>query len=169
MTSNKRIHVGMRNIKTGLSVLVCLLIYHITGLLSDPLLACITAIICMQDSVEKSVAAARHRLAGTALGALLGMLLLYLNGLINVFDLTLFLAVLGIMLFIVLCNMLGSSDAIVVGCVVLLSIVLLPTDQSPLLYSVTRLLDTFIGIFVAVLINRFVINPFKRKSHKKSA
>lgn len=153
-----RFHIGMRNVKTGLSVFVCLLLYRWIGR-DGYFLACASAIICMQGSIEKSVSSGLNRILGTACGALLGMGLLYLNQYVAIHDFTLFTATVGIILYIFFCNVIGKPDAIVIGCVVLLAIVLQQTDQSPFVYAVDRCIDTFSGIFVAILINRFIRSP----------
>lgn len=154
-------HIGMRNFKTGLAVFFCLIAYAVVGR-EGTSLACTSAIICMQDSVEKSVISGRNRLIGTVFGALLGMLLLYLNLYIPSVDLTFVTGTVGTMLLILFCNIIRKPDAIVIGCVVLLVIILQQTDQSPLVDSVNRLIDTFVGIFIAVAVNRFVRNPSRR-------
>lgn len=148
----------MRNVKTGLAVFLCLVIYRLAGQ-DGSFLACTSAIICMQDSVEKSVSSGLSRLLGTVFGAVLGTLL-YLIGHINIgFDTTILVATLGTMLMIVFCNAIKNPGAIVIGCVVLLVIVLQQTDQNPVAYGFFRLLDTAVGIFIAILINRFIQNP----------
>ncbi|MDR2296037.1 MAG: aromatic acid exporter family protein, partial [Clostridiales Family XIII bacterium] len=69
--------IGMRTVKTALSVLICMLLYRLAAPFGyttnfDAFLACTAAVICMQDSVEKSLKSGRNRLAGTGVGALLG-------------------------------------------------------------------------------------------------
>lgn len=163
-----RFHIGMRNIKTGLAVFLCLALYNQLGR-DGYFLAATSAIICMQDSVEKSVSSGLNRLLGTAFGALLGMGLLYLNLYFPYFDLTLLSATLGTVLTILFCNIIRQPDSIVIGCVVLLIIVLEQTNQTPLMYSVDRLIDTFVGIFVAILVNRYVRNPARKRTAAPAA
>lgn len=159
LTVNRiRLHIGMRNVKTGLAVFTCLLIYHFIGR-DGYFLACTSAIICLQDTVEKSVSSGINRLYGTAFGAFLGMGILYLDRLVFSVDTSIVSATLGVMLLILFCNVVHKTDAIVIGCVVLLVIVLQQTSESPFVYSVNRLIDTFFGIVVAIMINRFVLKP----------
>lgn len=158
--SKIRLHVGMRNIKTALAVFACLMIYHFWGR-DSYMLAAISAIICMQDTVEKSVSSGLNRCAGTAIGAALGTGLLYLREL-SPFDGMVLFATLGTILLIALCNAINKQDAIVIGCVVFLTVVLGQTEQTPIVYGINRLLDTFLGILIAILINRFIRNPDKR-------
>lgn len=148
----------MRNFKTALSVLVCLAFYRLIG--SDgSFMAATAAIICMQSSVEESVASGLSRIQGTAVGAVIGMGLLYLDLAIPRYDLLFFLAPVGIMIVIVLCNAMNRSEAIVIACVVLLVILLQHTDLPPFLYSVRRLADTLVGILVSIGINLLIRKP----------
>lgn len=153
-----RFHVGMRNLKTALSVSLCLLFYRLTGL-DGAFLAAVAAIICLQESVEKSVSIGIHRLTGTAFGAFMGMIFLYIDLYFPSRDLSILLATAGVVVFILFCNALRVNDSIVIGCVVFLSIVLQQSSGSPFWYSVNRLLDTAIGVVFAILINRFIRNP----------
>lgn len=152
-----RYHVGMRNVKSGLVVFLCLLLYAVMHR-DGYFLACTSAVICMQDSIEKSVTSGFNRLMGTAFGALLGVVLLYLNILIPQ-DITMVSAPLGVMMLILFCNIIRKPDSIVISCVVLLLIVLQQTTDNPLLYGVNRLIDTFLGMFMAVMVNLAIRPP----------
>ncbi|MDR3225465.1 MAG: aromatic acid exporter family protein [Clostridiales Family XIII bacterium] len=158
--------IGMRTAKTALSVFLCLLLYYLLerkGVAdgSDAFLACTAAVISMQDTIANSINRGLNRLEGTFIGALLGMAALYLMPLIQI-DFARFAALaVGIILLIVICNILGRNDAIVMGCVVFLVITLQQTLGSPLISSIYRLLDTAVGIGISVAINHFVHNPDK--------
>ena len=153
--------IGFRNLKTGLSVLACLLFYYFLNR-DGCLLASVSAIICMQDNVEKSLANGVNRLSGTAIGALQGMVFLYIDNFIDNDYLAMVLITVGVILLIWYCNLLKRRESIVIGCMVFLTI-MLGQSQSPFFYSVNRLLDTFIGVLVAVVVNRFVLNPQQKR------
>ena len=164
---SENMHIGMRNLKTGLAVLACLLIYYFTDR-EGALIAAVSAIICMQDSIEKSLINGRDRLYGTGIGALLGMALLSVKQYViqdhfgsDYF--TILLAALGVMILILICNLLHRNDTIVIGCMVFLAIVLGETDRPAVVFSLNRLMDTFAGVAVAVAINQFVFNPAARR------
>jgi len=150
--------IGMRNIKTALAVFVVLLCYQLLHR-DTVLLAATAAIICMQDSVEKTLANGLNRLLGTSAGALIGMLLLYCKQALGVQSLILLFAPLGIILIIWFCNVIHKPQAVVISCIVLLIILLEQSSQQPFIYSVNRLLDTLFGIVVAFVINRYICNP----------
>ncbi len=155
-------HIGMRNIKTALSVFICLVFYRILGREGD-FLAVASAIICMQDSVEKSVKSGLYRILGTAFGTVLGILLLYIDIYFGSVDLSIILSSLGVVLLIMLLNAFGKQDAIVIGCIVYLAIVMKTSPMDPYLYGINRLIDTTVGISIAVVVNRFIRNPDLRE------
>lgn len=163
---HSRLHIGMRNIKTALSVLVILAIYGLLGR-DNVLLATTAAIICMQDSVKGSVSSGINRMIGTAFGALIGMLLLYLQQALGRYELTLLIASAGIVLTIFVCNLIGKPETVVISCIMVLIIVLEQSGEVPYIYSLNRLVDTLIGIAVAVAINRFLLNPEAAENRKQ--
>jgi uncharacterized membrane protein YgaE (UPF0421/DUF939 family) len=129
----------------------------------DAFLACTAAVICMQDSVEKSWKSGCNRMAGTGIGALLGMIFLYIDMLFNNDYLCILMIALGVIVLITVCNLLQLKDSIVIGCVVFLIIALEQTAGGPFLASVKRLLDTAVGFAVAIAVNHFVKNPHRKK------
>ncbi|MDR1135041.1 MAG: aromatic acid exporter family protein [Clostridiales Family XIII bacterium] len=163
---NKKISspVGMRTIKTALVVFICLTIYHFLESLNittrfDASLACIAAIICLQDSMEKTLSNGLYRFFGTFIGALIGMLFLYLDAFFNNPYLVIAMISLGIIVLIVTCNALKVTNGIVIGCVVFLIIALGQTTEAPYIHSIRRLADTLVGIGISIGINHFVHNP----------
>jgi uncharacterized membrane protein YgaE (UPF0421/DUF939 family) len=158
--------IGMRTAKTALSVFLCLLLYYLLerrGVAngSDAFLACTAAVISMQDTISNSINRGLNRLEGTFIGALLGMAALYVTPVIPIDFARMAALAVGIILLIVICNILGRNDAIVMGCVVFLVITLQQTEGSPLISSIYRLLDTALGIGISVAINHFIHNPDK--------
>ena len=156
----------MRTVKTALSVLICMLLYHLAEAFVhttnfDAFLACTAAVICMQDSVEKSFKSGRNRIAGTGIGALLGMIFLYIDMRFGNDYLVIAMIAFGVVVLIATCNLLRLSESIVIGCVVFLIIALEQTANGPFLSSVQRLLDTAVGVVIAIAVNHFVKNPSK--------
>ncbi|MDR2132166.1 MAG: aromatic acid exporter family protein [Clostridiales Family XIII bacterium] len=158
--------VGMRTLKTALSVLICMAAYHLAAPLGhttdfDAFLACTAAVICMQDSLEKSFKSGRNRMAGTGIGALLGMIFLYIDMFFSNEYLVLAMTALGVVVLITVCNLLRLSEAIVIACVVFLIIALGQTVTGPFVSSVQRLLDTAVGVGIAIAVNHLVKKPNK--------
>lgn len=152
---------GLRIIKTAIAVTLCILLYQYIER-SGLILAAIAALICMQDSVEKSIHEGRNRMIGTTLGGFLGVLFIYFPFFKVNYFLWIFLVFLGIISLIYCFNLLRIHDSIVIGSVVFLVIVLDAEGSAyatPVLYAINRILDTFIGIILATLVNYFLFRP----------
>lgn len=146
--------IGMRNIKTAISVSISILISRALKM-EYPFYTAIASIITMQSSVEASFVVGRNRMLGTLVGAFVG----FICASIKPGDAL--LAGAGIVLVIYLCNLLEWRDSSSIAGVVFCAIMLNLKAGSALFYSVNRILDTFVGIAVAVLVNYFLMPPRK--------
>ncbi|MFY9213480.1 MAG: FUSC family protein [Tissierellaceae bacterium] len=152
----KKYKIGMRTLKTGLSVAVSLLISELLNL-KNPSLVGIAAIVSMQSSVNESFVAGKNRILGTFVGALVGLIFSYL------LPYNYFFLGLGIVVVIYLHNIFGWSQSLSLSAIVFL-VVFLYQEDSRLIYALNRLLDTFIGVVVSMLINYFIVPPHNRQS-----
>ena len=167
---------GMRTIKTAVAVVLCLVIFELIRLggidsfftheeSAQPptaFYACTAAIICMQDTVERSIKKGAHRLVGTAVGGAVGLLILLFDDAVPFMPLTILAAGVGIVMCISLCNILKFPDASAICCVVLVAILMNHNAADRYLYAVYRMLETVVGIMVAVLVNKFLGLPKRR-------
>lgn len=145
--------IGMRNLKTAIAVFLCIIITRSLNISDSPFYACIAAVICMQSSVFETFKTGKNRMIGTFIGALIGFLFALIqpgNAL---------LVAVGITLLIYICNVLGYNKSISIACIVFIAIMVNLTDKTPLFYSTYRLIETFIGILIAVLVNYFIYPP----------
>ena len=157
--------VGMRNIKTSAAVAICALIYAFFPTRS-PAFACIGAIFGMGSDLQNSKLHGGNRFFGTIIGGIIGMALfrLYL-----VFFpqgghtwLLVPLSFLGTMILIVLCQMFwvgGVQPGGVVMCIVMFN----TPVQNYVPYALNRMLDTGIGVIIALLVNSFFPGGFTFK------
>lgn len=144
--------IGMRNIKTAIAVFLCMIISKILRL-EYPFYAAIAAIITMQNSTVSSFKVGKDRMLGTLAGASVGLVfaLIQPNNAI--------LCGLGIIILIYICNLLNLNSSIPIAGIVFIAIMVNLNGKSPLLYSVNRIIDTFIGISVALAVN-FLFIPY---------
>ena len=160
MTKFEFPHIGYRNIKTAISVLICLIFWP------NSLFAAIAAIICVQDTVENSVETGLNRLIGTLLGGIIGVLLLFI---INKFNLSSFSAVIaafGVSLIIYLCNLVKKPAACSIASIVLIGIIISPNYDNPLIYSFRRTIETAFGVMIAIVINKYINPPEYNKTNE---
>lgn len=157
--------IGLRTIKTALAVFLCLLLFP-----SEPFFACITAVFCIQDTVSNSINMAINRGLGTVLGAITGLLFLiicrFFTYNIEIYFIRKFLVYLtiaiGIIVVIYLCNLIKKTGAINISCIAFLAVTTVRAFDQPIYYAVNRTIETLFGIFIALLINKFVAPPQKK-------
>lgn len=154
--------IGMRNIKTTLSVFICLLIFSLVNR-ENPIYACIAAVICLQNTIDDSLKKGIERIIGTIIGGLLGIVLLFFMN--KYIDSGLFIIIisLGIMILIQVCVSINMRQSVVICCVVYLSIMINKSHEGYVLYTVNRVLDTSMGIIIALLVNKYAQIPDKLK------
>lgn len=153
--------IGMRNIKTTLSVFLCLLLFDIINR-ENSIYACVAAVICMQNTIVDSLEKGVSRVLGTIVGGLVGIFVLFVVSEIFIVneDMMIFIIPLGIILLIEICVMIDQKQAVVISCVVYLSILISKNrDGGYVLYTVNRVLDTSVGIIIALLVNKYVEMP----------
>ena len=143
---------GMRNIKTGLGVMICMIVGHL-NIVQNTLFAAIACIVCMQTTVKGSLTSGLNRLKGTFIGGLIGFLFVLINPQDPV------LTALGTILIIYICNILSLNSSTVIACVVFCTIQININDASPLVYSLHRIIDTSVGITIGACVNYFICRP----------
>ena len=154
---NFKLHVGWRNIKTSITAMLVAIVYCLIG--RNPAFACIGVIFGLGYDMEDSIKNGGNRLFGTLIGGLLSIvvfrfyLIFFPQG-----GHTVFLAVLlgfAIVVLILLCSYFwpgGVQPGGVVLCIVLFST---PVD-SYIPYALNRILDTSVGVIVALAVNYFL-------------
>ena len=163
--------IGMRNIKTTLSVFLCLLLFE-TISRENSIYACVAAVICLQNTIVDSLAKGVSRIMGTIVGGMVGIFVLFLVSEIFVVreDMMIYIIPLGIILLIEICVAIDQKQAVVISCVVYLSILISKNrDGGYIVYTINRVLDTSIGILIAILVNKYVDMPAVLKRYFKTA
>ncbi len=147
--------IGMRNIKTAIAVCISILISEILNM-EYPFYAAIASVISMQGSVEGSLKAGKNRMVGTSIGAFVGFIFS------SIMPGNILFIGIGIVCVIYLCNLFNIKEASSIGCIVFCAIMINLKESNPLFYSINRLLDTFVGIIVSIVVN-YCITPPKDK------
>lgn len=144
--------IGMRTIKTGIAAFICALI-GTTGFINNPFFAIGACVVSMQNTIKDSYNAGFNRIKGTLLGGILGFLVIY------IFDYNIFIASIGLVFVIYICNLLKLQSSILVCSITYSSIAYTISNQSPFIYSFHRTLDTTLGVIIGVLINYTISKP----------
>lgn len=149
------LHVGQRNIKTALAATLCALVYFLVG--RNPTFACIGAIFGLGSDMDNSRLNGGNRFFGTIFGGLLGMLLFrlyivfYPDG--SKHPLMLVFLFAGVVALILVSQWFRWPGAVQPGGVVLCIILFNTPVDTYICYSLDRMLDTGIGVAMALLVN----------------
>lgn len=158
--TNPGIHVGLRNIKTALAATLCALLYLLVG--RDPTFACIGSVFGMGSDMGSSRLSGGNRFFGTIFGGVLGMLLFrvyitfYPEGVYPDYGfkpLMLLLLFVGVVVLIVVCQLFRWAGAIQPGGVMLCIVLFRTPAESYVAYSINRIIDTGIGVLIALAVN----------------
>lgn len=169
--------IGMRNIKTGIAVFICMFSYSLARFILNqtasnagavhrlfdflvnehtPIYACLAAVIVMRSSVSQSFRSGISRIIGTVIGGLFGILVLYIERISIVETLDFIFVPLGVVLLIYFLTLTKETDATSIAAATFLIIVITVGSNSPHLYAFNRILSTAYGVTVSLLVNRFV-------------
>ena len=159
--------IGLRTIKTAIAVFLCLLLFP-----SEPFFACMTSVFCVQDTVSNSINMAINRGLGTILGAIIGLTFLILCRFftfeIDIYPISKLLVYitigLGIIVVIYICNLIKKPGAINISCIAFLAVTTTHAFTDPIFYATNRTIETLFGIFIGLLVNKFISPPNSNKA-----
>ena len=152
--SGFRLHVGWRTIKTSVTAMLVAMVYCLLD--RNPAFACIGVIFGLGTDMPDSIKNGGNRLFGTLIGGLLSIVVFWIY--LHIYPQgghSMLLAVLlgaATVVLIVLCQYFwpgGVQPGGVVLCIVLYSTPI----ETYVSYALNRILDTAIGVIVALLVN----------------
>ena len=163
---------GMRTVKTAIAVVLVMTFSRaVLGAeywMNNAVLACIVAVICLQDTVDKTLKEGAARFLGTLMGGAAGAAILYTG--IRDHSFAAFAAASGVCIIAVIyaCNLLNRSTSVAISCVVFLKIALGISEAPPALQALESAIQTLVGITAAYGVNKFVYAPDPHRVHKQS-
>ncbi len=146
--------LGLRSLKTALAVVFTALFYAFFQN-SNPTFACIGAIFGMGSDMQESRRSGGNRFFGTIIGGFIGLGLYWMEHQIfpdGCYWLRMPLVFVGIIIMISLCVLFRWPGGVQPGGVVL-CIILFNTPAHHIGYAVSRMIDTGVGVVIALLVN----------------
>lgn len=146
--------LGLRSLKTAFAAMLTALLYALVPG-SNPTFACIGAVFGMGADMEDSRRSGGNRFFGTIIGGFIGLALYWLEHMAypeGNYWLRLPLVFLGIVLLIIMCVSCHWPGGVQPGGVVL-CIILFNTPPHYITYALYRMLDTGIGVLIALIVN----------------
>lgn len=155
-SDEKESFIGMRVVKTVISVFISVIITTIMG--GMPINSAVASVLTTQDTQDGSIKYGKNRILGTTVGAIFAIIFVCV---VDFFDIKLFTIsyyfVMSILIIPIAKILLISkqkaaiSSALITFLITLMSYI----SQSELkyIYVQSRIIDTFIGVLVAIAIN----------------
>ena len=163
--------LGLRAIKTTIAVAFCIILAIIFKR-EDKFYASIAAIICMCKTNSETLAAGLRRIVGTVIGGAVGLAVLLVTRLSpNEEMINLFLCPFCVVLIIYICNVAGRKSSVEIGTIVALGLLMSRPEpySNTFMYVANRVLDTSMGILVAMFVNKFLFKARTLKDRRYDA
>ena len=166
-----RIHfpkIGQRIIRSVVAVACCFCVFYIRNKEGIPFYSALAVLQCIQPYQDSMTETARKRVTGTFVGAFWGLLIILIQ--LYAFNGALKGSFAGYMLISLFTGVaiystliLNCRNAAYFSCVVFLSITVMHmTDANPFLFVFNRVLDTLIGVAIAMVVNTVHLPRGKR-------
>ncbi|BAL61860.1 FUSC family protein [Melissococcus plutonius] len=151
--------LGMRTLKSALSVMLCVLLFHFLDR-GSPMIASLSAVFSLRQDLTTTLSFSRFRIIGNTIGGTLALIFVILtkNYFTNTFLSELLLLPLLIILIIVISDSINNNSGIIAAVSTFLIISLSIPQADSIHYTIERIFDTFIGTFIAIGLN-FILKP----------
>lgn len=154
-TAGKHLHIGMRIVKTVIAVFVCGLLAYIRD--KSGFYSMIAAVVCVQNSTGKTIESSVNRVAGTLIGGVVGVLVVYVLDLMGILYIQLArYAILALVLIPIIefCLIIKKPACAAMACIVFLCVTVDHSPESaPAIYAIQRVFETMVGVAVACVVD----------------
>lgn len=144
--------LGLRIIKTGVAVTVCVAVTYFFKL-HEPFIAVVATVMSMGKSIDMSVKSGRNKMIGAVIGSLLGCAFATISlanaGLCGI----------GIILTLYLCHLFRLSGAATLSSFAFAAVMFGTPGVEPWRFASTSVIDCLIGIAIAIVVNLILFPP----------
>ncbi|KPJ21767.1 FUSC family protein [Streptococcus phocae] len=164
--SPKQFKIGMRTFKTGLSVFFVLLLFTLCRW--DGLqIGALTAVFSLREDLDRTVSFGFSRILGNTIGGIMSLIFYIFNAIFHQHILVTLLLVPILTMLTIMLNVAFNNKSGIIGAVAALLIITLsiPTGDT-FVYVISRVFETFCGVFIAIIVNTDV-EIIKNKWFKK--
>ncbi len=163
---------GQRIVRSAIAVACCFAIYYIRGQQGIPFYSALAVLQCIQPYTDSTKNMGKKRTTGTLIGAFWGLVMLLIliavsggkmeDIHVSILQYLLISIFTGVVLYSTV--LLDCTNSSYFSCVVFLSITVNHiTDENPFLFVLNRVVDTMIGVVLAILINKVHMPRKKNK------
>lgn len=149
----REFRLGMRTFKTGLAVFLILTLFSLLDF-EGLQIGCLTAVFSLRENFDKSLHFGTSRIIGNTIGGVYSLIFFGISELFNrPFWVTLVFVPIFTMLTIMTNVAMNNKTGIIGAVAALLIITLSIPEGDTFIYTLARIFETFIGVFVATLVN----------------
>lgn len=165
-----RYEISSRTIKTLLALIIIMIVMELIGQGdSGTMIAGVSAIVVLRDTVKIPAKAAPGRLIGQALGGALALLFFFIyDGTGYQFWVKVVLITVMVLIIMIVLNRFELYSGIVGGNATFLMVTLSIPVGSALAYCGIRIIDSFIGVLIAIIVNSFWVEKEIVKAEQKA-
>ena len=163
-----RFRLGMRTLKTAIAVMLCILLFQFFHR-GSPMIACLAAVFSLRQDLNTSLSFGKSRIIGNTLGGFLALLYVLAQDYFpNQHLVELLLLPLLVIIVIVVSDGINNNAGIISATATLLMISLSIPQSDSFQYAMERVMDTFIGTFIAIGLNVFLQPKPAEEAHEIS-
>lgn len=157
------LRLGMRTFKTGLSVMLSVLICELLGR-DTPAIAALSSVFTLRQDSTETWKFTKIRIFSNIIGAIIAVLFVFLYKLFpSHFWANLVLLPLGVIIIIIFCDAINQNMAIIGASSTFLVLLITNSELLSINLVLLRVVDTFIGSLVSIIIN-VLIKPQKKSN-----
>lgn len=150
---------GWRTLKTAISVLLCVLVMRLVFHIDNPMIACLSSVFALREEISKAYSFGISRIIGNACGGFLALLAFSIQHVLPLRFIPYILPSLCVIIFIQTMNIIHNQAGIISGMAAFFMIFFsIPAHQS-FHYVIFRIMETFIGVLIAILVNHIIKPP----------
>lgn len=148
-----KFRLGMRTFKTGLSVFLVLALFSLFGW-SGLQIGALTAVFSLREDFDRSVSFGASRIFGNSVGGVCALVYYLLRELLGGGTWVMLVFVPVLTMLTIMVNVACNNKSGIIGGVAALLIITLSIPQGDtIMYVFSRILETFAGVFVAIMVN----------------
>ena len=162
----QKFKLGMRTLKSGLAVFLVIVLFHL--LKWDGIqIAALSAVFSLREDFGKSVHFGSSRVLSNSIGGFYALLYFILNDLFSHnFWVTLIFIPIFTMLTIMTNVSFNNAPGVISGVATMLIIALSVPAGDSIFYALQRVFETFVGVFISVIVN-YDVNLIKNRFYKE--
>lgn len=148
-----KFRLGLRTVKTGLAVMIIIILFLLLHR-GNPMIACLAAVFAMRQDFGTTVNFGTRRVLANAIGGVFAMIYVFFVVQTHGAHWVEIIVAPGLLMMVIILNDgINNNKGIIGACAAYLMISMTVPADGEYLYAFSRVIDTFIGTIVAIIMN----------------